>query len=292
MALAGSVPLLSAQNFEHMLAESPYKKEIGLQLYTVRNQLAEDFEGTLKAIKEAGYFQIETGNSQQILQAMPIAKDLGLKIRSSFFQWTYVTGRWDLVPDAEKPAGYSMDKVIEVAAENGLEYLVFGYMVPQERSTLDDYRQIADKLNVVGEKCAKAGIKLCYHNHAFEFGPIDGTVPFDILIERFDNNTIQFELDVFWSSLAGVEPVKLMKRMKGKIRLLHLKDKLSGTPVIYDEQKVPKTAFKELGNGVVNLKKVIKLAEKMGIEQCMVEQDQSPDPLKSIETSIAYVNQL
>ena len=67
MALAGSIPLLSAKNFEHMLAESPYKKEIGLQLYTVRNQLADDFEGTLKAIKEAGYFQIEAGNSQQIL---------------------------------------------------------------------------------------------------------------------------------------------------------------------------------------------------------------------------------
>ncbi|MEM1135426.1 MAG: sugar phosphate isomerase/epimerase [Bacteroidota bacterium] len=293
-AIATTLPLLSAKNIHTMLAASPYYKEIGLQLYTVRNQLSEDFEGTLRAIKEAGYFQIEGGDTIQVKKALPITKDLGLAIRSSFFQWSFVTERWDLAKTVgiEKPEGYTIEKVIDEAAESGLSYLIFGYMLPQERSTLDDYRKVADKANAVGELCKKAGIKLCYHNHAFEFGKIDGTLPYDILIERFDNDLIRFELDVFWSSLAGYDPVKLMKKLKGRIRLLHLKDKLEGTPVIFDEQKVPEEAFKELGNGVVDLAKVIKLAEKIGVEQCMVEQDQSPDPIESIQTSIAYMKEV
>lgn len=276
-----------------MLQSSPYQKEIGLQLYTVRNQLSEDFEGTLKAIKKAGYFQIEGGNLEQIKKAKPIANDLGLEIRSSFLQWSFFTGRWDIAAanGIEKP-NYGIEKLIDDFAELGLEYLVFGYMWPEERSTLDDYRKIADNTNKIGEICAKSGIKLCYHNHAFEYEPINGTVPYDVLIERFDNDAIRFELDVFWASLAGIDPIKLMKQLDGRIRLLHLKDKLAGTPVIYNERDVPENAFKELGNGVVKLKKIISLAEKIGVEQCMVEQDQSPDPLKSIQTSIQYMNQL
>ena len=290
---ASVLPLISAQNFSNMFSASPYQKEIGLQLYTVRNQLGQDFEGTLKAVKQAGYFQIEGGDLEQIKKAKPIANDLGLEIRSSFLQWSFFTGRWDIATanGMEKP-DYGIEKLIDDAAELGLQYLVFGYMWPEERSTLDDYRKTAENTNKIGELCAKSGIKLCYHNHAFEFEPIDGVVPYDIFIERFDNNAIRFELDVFWADLAGVDPVKLMKRLDGRIRLLHLKDKLAGTPTIYDEKEVPENAFKELGNGVVKLKKVIKLAEKIGVEQCMVEQDQSPDPIQSIQTSINYINNI
>ncbi|NJO03445.1 MAG: sugar phosphate isomerase/epimerase [Bacteroidia bacterium] len=234
-----------------------YVEKIGIQLYTVRDQLQKDFAGTIKAIQQAGYKQLEAMDTAQMPQLLPLAKDLGMTVPSSFFRWSYLTGRWDVAAAAGMPTpeDKSIDSVIEQAQKDGLKYLVFGYMLPQERSTLDDYKQISQKLNECGEKCQPAGIKLCYHNHSFEFGPIDGQIPYEILMAELDPNLVQFELDIFWASLGGMDPVKLMKRLKGKVRLLHLKDKLAGAPVTYNEGEVKPEAFKELGNGVVDLKK-------------------------------------
>ena len=103
---------------------------------------------------------------------------------------------------------------------------------------------------------------------------------------------VQFELDVFWASIGGYDPVQLTERIVDRIGLLHLKDKLVETPVIFDEGKVPEKAFKELGNGVVDLPTIIKIAEKAKIKYCFVEQDHSPDPLKSVRESVEYMQQL
>ncbi|MEZ4828781.1 MAG: TIM barrel protein [Bacteroidia bacterium] len=270
-------------------AESPYRKTLGLQLYTVRDLIAADPEGTLKAIKDLGYYQVETGGAQ-LSTLKPIADDLGLVIKSSFIDWSVITGRWDL-RGMEDP-GITFESVVEEAHSHGLSHLVFGYMMKGERTRLDDYRAIADKLNIAGEQCRQAGIQLCYHNHAFEFEPMEGATGFDILVEKFDPQLVKFELDVFWASLGGVEPVVLMDKLQNRLSLIHLKDKLTGTPVQYDESQVPKDAFKELGNGEVNISGVLAAAEKYGVDYCMVEQDQSPDPIRSIGVSIGYVDKI
>jgi len=289
LSLGLAAPL---QNLIAMDAPATYVSEIGLQLYTVRNQLAADFSGTLAAIKEAGYWQVEAMDMDQLPQLLPIAQDLGLQVKSAFFKWPFITGNWDLVkPDGMNPPpkGYGFENLVGDAAKNGIEYLIFGYMKPQERDSLDEYKRVIEQLNRAGEVCKEAGVKLCYHNHSFEFGPIGGTVPYELLIAGFEPELIRFELDIFWASLGGYDPIKLMKRLDGRIRLLHLKDKKKGVPVMYDEQTVPYDTFKELGNGEINIRKVLKLAEKIGVEQCMVEQDQSPDPLSSIKTSRKYL---
>lgn len=271
--------------------QNPYIEQIGLQLYTVRNQMAEDPIATLKAIKDAGYSQVEGGNPFGYDKLLPMVKDAGMYSKSCFFTPAFITENWELhggEPDYPKDT----DAVIEAASKYNLEYLVFGYLNKEERKTIDQYKTYAERLNKMGEQCEKAGIHLCYHNHSFEYGPVEGQVPYEVLIEEFDPNNIQFELDIFWASLGGYDPVELMKKMEGKIRLLHLKDKLRGVADEFDESEVPINAYQELGDGVVDIKQVLKLAPKVGVEQCFVEQDQSPDPLASIAQSTAYLQKI
>ena len=267
---------------------NPYIDQIGLQLYTVRNLMADDPQGTLRAIKEAGYAQVEGGDPATYGELLPMIKDAGLTSQSIFFPGSYITGRWDLVKT--QPASTDFASVVEAAQKLGMNYLVFGYMMPAEREVLDDYYTVAEALNKAGEQCNEAGIKLCYHNHAFEFKPIDGKVPYELLIEETDADKLHFELDVFWSSLAEHEPIPLMEKLGDRITLLHLKNKKEGTPMIYDEGEVPPEAFQELDEGVIDIKKILALAEKNGVEQCFVEQDQSPDPIQSIKQSMQYLH--
>lgn len=271
-------------------ADSPYLKTIGLQLYTVRNQMEKDMAGTLRAVAEHGYRQVETG-AANLAAVKPITDDLGMAVHSSFVDWSMITGRWDLrnAEDRARFESVSFEEFVGQANKLGLSHLVFGYMMKGERTSLDDYRTVSDKLNAAGETCRAAGIQLCYHNHAFEFEPMEGSNGFNILRERLDDSLVKFELDVFWSSLAGVEPVGLMHELGNRMELIHLKDKLAGTPVIYDESTVPTEAFKELGNGIVDIKGVLATAEQYGVTYCMVEQDQSPDPLASVGMSMEYL---
>ena len=144
-------------------------------------------------------------------------------------------------------------------------------------------------MNVAGEKAKQAGIQLAYHNHNFEFAPLEGSTGFDTFIERFDKEMVKFELDVFWSSIAGVPPISLMKKLGSSLHLLHLKDRLAGTTTEYDNGKVEDKAFQPLGAGIINMQEVLKLAPELGVKYCMVEQDHSPAILEDIGVSMEYL---
>ena len=295
-AISLGLPILGLSTAcQNTVVKSKYMDEIGIQLYTVRNQLAENPAKTLKAIASLGYKQVELMDIASARNLMPIIKDLGLMVRSSFFLWTHITDRWDLAEKFDlpkQPDGYDFNRILDDAAEFGLKHLVFGYMLPDERSTMDNIKIITEKLNQSGEICKKRGIQLCYHNHSFEFGPMEGTVPYEYMIENFDRELVKFELDVFWASVGGYDPIKLMDRLGGRISQLHLKDKLKGTPVIFAEQEVPEEAFKELGNGVIEMETIIRKAETIGVQECHIEQDHSPDPIGSITQSISYLKNM
>ena len=276
------------------LSDNPmqqYIDNIGIQLWTVRNQMAEDPATTLKTIKDLGYHQIEMGSIMNMSNVVEIAKDLDLKINSSFFSMCHLIGGWEYM-EAEAPKHYNFENVLEDAQKIGIDALVFGYLFPQQRGSLDAYRSYAEVLNKAGEQCKNAGIQLCYHNHSFEFEPMEDSNPFEILIQDFDKDLVKFELDVFWASIGNYDPIELMERLDGRIHQLHLKDKLKDTPTIFDESKVPEEAYKELGNGVVDIKTALSIAEKIGVKYCHVEQDYSPNPLESIEVSMDYLKNL
>ncbi|MEL6276978.1 MAG: TIM barrel protein, partial [Bacteroidota bacterium] len=206
---------------------------------------------------------------------------------SSFMLWTTLTDRWDLVPQEKEKMEFT--EVLDQASEAGLSHLVFGYLTPEERQSLDDYKKWADVLNEAALKAKQHNLQMAYHNHNFEFAQLDGGVPFDVLSERLDAELFPFELDVFWAAIAGYDPVELLPRIKDRVKLLHLKDLKADTPVLQDNAGVPEEAFQELGDGILPIKKLAEMGKEYGVDYCFVEQDFSPYPLESIKESIEFL---
>ena len=281
-----SLPWFLREGFAQDSPINDYVKTIGLQVWTVRNQLAEDAPKTLKAIADAGYYQVELGSVADAEKYIPIAKDLGMKTTSTFIDWQSIAN-----PKGDEAK--NIDELIETAHKLKLKHLVFGYIGKGHREKVDQYKTHAENANAAGEKCKKAGIQLCCHNHSFEFEDLgDGQTGWDVLVKSFDEDLVKFEVDVFWVKVGGLNPIKAMRELKGRISQVHLKDMQKGTGTIYDESKVPEAAFQELGDGVIDMQRVMKVAKRMGAEQCHVEQDQSPDPIASIGQSMKHLKSM
>lgn len=264
------------------LAENDaYLPKIGVQLYTLRNEMTKDPIKTLAAVASAGYKQIELMDVMDANQLMPIAKDKGLYASSAFLKWNIL--------GETKPAAdiTTLDQSIEQAVKHNLKYLVFGYIGKGNREKADQFQATAERSNKAGEKCKKAGIQLCYHHHSFEFQTLDGGKSgMDIFIDQFDKDLVKFEIDVFWAAIGGWDPVQTLEKLAGRVAQVHLKDLPPKTSPIFDEGLVPKEAFKEVGAGGIDMKSVLAVSKKIGVEQCHVEQDQSPDPVQSIQLSL------
>lgn len=281
-----SFALTLTRPLQALPSDSRYMKNIGLQLWTVRNQLDKNIPSTLKAVADAGYAQVELMSTLDADKYLLIAENLGMKVTSAFIDWRAI-GQADA---ADVP---SFDDILEKAESIGLKHLVFGYIGKGERETADHFKRHADRANAAGQKCRTAGIQLCYHNHSFEFGSLpNGQKGFDIFTERFDKELMKFEVDVFWVAIGGRDPIKTIRQLSGRVSQVHLKDLLKGTAVNHDEGTVKPEAFKELGNGIINMASVIEASEAAGAEQCHVEQDASPNPLHSIGESIRYLRML
>lgn len=265
-------------------ADNVYRKNIGLQLYTLRNELAKDTPGTIKAVAAAGYRQGEMFGFPNCDPVIAAAKDAGLELHSSHFEW-------DSVVNPRDNSYSDFQRTLEKAKRVGLSHLVIPYLADQNRQTLDDYKKVAAHANRAAALARKAGIQLSYHNHAFEFQPKEGgRTGFDVFMAEFGPE-MQFEIDVFWVKVGGIEPVALMKKLSGRISQVHLKDLKAGLP-LPAFGNVPADAFKELGNGIIPMEPILAASQETGVKHCHVEQDQSPDPLASIRQSIAYLKRM
>jgi sugar phosphate isomerase/epimerase len=261
--------------------EAAKLRTIGVQLYTVRGVLPKQPAETLKAIHDIGYREIEAtyGGLDKI---WPDVQSSGLKAVSIHLDNTLMNaGKED-----------DLARAIDQVKKWGFAYAVFPYLPPAERGGLDKIRILVEKLNKAGEKCRAAGLQFAYHNHAFEFEPMDGTSGFQVMVDGLDPKLCGFELDCFWVSVAGHDPVELLGKLKGRVPLVHLKDKPAGFPVMYKES-VDRSAFKEVGNGSIDWKAVLRAAESAGVQHYFVEQDQTPgDPLESLKQSFAFLFKL
>jgi sugar phosphate isomerase/epimerase len=269
-------------------ATLPYLDTIGIQLWTVRDQMAEDPQGTLATLKELGYYQVEFGDTQLLKELKPVCDDLGLKVCSSFINWKTVTGGWQYTPE-DTP--FEFTEVLDQAGEAGLSHLVFGYFRPEERTNGDDWRKLADNLNEAGLRAKQNGLLLTYHNHNFEWDPIEDTTGFDLLLDRMDGDLVPFELDLFWAQIAGQDARKTMELISDRVELLHLKQLHPGTPVVTRLADVPENAYEELPDGDMPIKDLMHLGKKLGVAYCMIEQDGNYDTgsLASAEKSLAFL---
>ncbi len=266
-------------------ADNAYRKNIGIQLYTLRNQIAKDAAGTLRKVAEAGYKQVELYGFPKADAMIAGARDAGLAIHSSHFEW-------DSVVNPTDDAMSDFSRIVEAAKKIGLSHLVIPYLHDGNRRTLDDYKKVAENANKAADIADQAGIRLSYHNHNFEFEPKEGGKSgYDVFIENFSPK-MRFEIDVFWVKAAGIEPVELIKKLSGRVSQLHLKDLKDGIKVPSYASGLPADAFQELGDGIIPMEPILVAAKAAGVVHCHVEQDQSPDAMASIAQSIAYLTKL
>lgn len=244
---------------------------IGLELYTVRDELERDFDGTLKRVAALGYREVEFAGYHgrsvgEVRAALALA---GLTAPSA------------QVPSTDlRLAGAAR---IEQAKAVGHSYIVCGWVPPGERRSLADWRSLANLLNTVGRSARQAGLQLAYHNHDFEFAAVEGRVPYDLLLEATDPALVQLELDVYWARKGGRDPVQLFDRWPGRFPLLHLKDMAPGA----------KGQFTELGRGVIDFRRILARAKVAGVRHVFVEQDEgSVAPLERARIGYDYLRKL
>jgi len=270
-----ALALASVQSLFGAESSSPYVKNMGLQLYTLRDQLKADTAATIKAVAEAGYKQVETSNTDAMIAA---AKDNGLAVNSCHFEPNSIL-------QAKDEAMPEFMEIVTKAKGAGVSNLVIPYLPDTVRKNLDDYKSLSEKFNKAAAITKEAGIQLAYHNHNFEFLPMDGgKTGYDVFIAEFSPE-MMFEIDVFWVKLAGIEPASLIEKLKGRVSQLHLKDLKKGIEMP-SYTSPPKDAFKEIGNGMIDMTAIMAAAEANGVKHCHVEQDQSPHPIKSIQESM------
>jgi len=255
------------------------KKYIGLQLYTVRDAMVKDTAGTLARVAQIGYNSVEaTYSDGKYYGKEPKAFAQLLKQNNLIMPSTHY-----LLGEEAKSQGTLLngwDKAAEDAASVGQKFMICAWLSPNERGKLDHYKKLADDFNRAGEISKKAGLQFCYHNHDFEFIAENGKYPYDILLENTDKNLVKFEIDLYWLTRAGQDPVALIEKHPGRFPLWHIKDM----------DKTEKKMFTEVGNGVVNFKRIFEHSKKAGLKYFFVEEDICPgDPFDSITQSITYI---
>lgn len=255
----------------------------GLQLFTLRNEIGElGIEKVLNKVAEIGYSEVEPFgySTDGLFNLKPNKfKQLCDSLKISAPSGHYLTGRHDESQTGTIVNGW--EKAIEDAKIMGHNYMVIAWLHPDERQSIAQYNELAEMLNEAGKKCADAGIQLAYHNHDFEFQRLNGAQPYNLLLRETDSELVKMELDLYWITKAGFEPLTYFEKHPGRFPLWHVKDMDKETG-----------SFTEVGNGVINFKKIFAAKNQAGLKHYFVEQDESKHPLKSIETSYNYVTQL
>lgn len=268
---------------------------VALQLYTVRDDMAADFLGTLTKVKEMGYDGVEFAGlyDQDPAQIRKWCESLGLVPISAH------------VPLAEMLE--DIDKVIADYKAIGCEYIVVPYVTEERRPGGELFLQMVEEIRTIGQKAKDAGLILLYHNHDFEFDKLDnGQTGLDYLYENVPADLLQTELDQCWVKYAGYDPVGYLQKYSGRSPVVHLKDfyvegEQEGDPYaligLNEDEKKSNTAFefRPLGHGVQDIPAILAAGKAAGSKWFVVEQDQpsmGKTPLECAKTSIDYLKSL
>jgi len=243
--------------------------QIALQLYTLRTLAAVDLPGTLRSVATAGYRAVELAGLPETPPARlaRLLAEAGLRVVAAH------EGIERLRADA--------DAVIERLAAVACPRLIVPWMPEEDRRTLDDVRGFAAELGGFARTLDRAGIRLGYHNHAFEFAPFHGTTIWDVLLAELPH-TVELEIDVYWAAAGGRDPVAEIQATAGRVRLLHMKDRASG-PEPHDAPP---------GEGILPFPEIVEAARAAGVEWFIVEQDEPREPLADIARGLRYLESL
>ena len=278
-ALGGPLAAILSQLTEPLFA-NPYGKPIGLQLYTLRDQLEKDVVGTIQQVAKIGYKDVEIYSlyAKSAAEIGKILNDNGITASSGHYLLADVKANWD--------------KHLEDAKNLRLKYMVNAILQPEERKSFDDYKRLADLFNKVGETTKKAGIQFCYHNHNFEFTKYGDTTAYEYLLKTLDSKLVKFEMDCFWVTHAGEDPVAYFNKYPGRFPLLHIKD-MKDTPAPTHELDAKLGLFAPVGQGTIDWKRIFAAARQGGMQHYYVEQDYCEQPpVQAVKMSYDYLSKL
>lgn len=262
------------------LAFTMDKKEIGLQLYTLRDEFPKDVKTTLEKVAAAGFTTVETYGfsiKDQFWGLSPIE----LKKLLDANKLKAVSGHYNLGSFLYDGNTSELIAAIEAAKILGSEFLTIPWIDEPFRKNINDYKIIAKRLNQAAKMCANAGLKLAYHNHDFEFQKHEGLTGYEILLKETDKDLVCFELDLYWVIRSGNDPVKLFKENPGRFKLWHVKDMDKSNPALNTE----------IGSGSIDFKTIFKEAKQSGMQHFFVEQEHNyvPNAFGSIKTSSNFI---
>lgn len=244
---------------------------IGIQLYTVRRDLQRDVESTLAKVAEIGFKEVEfAGFPQGTAASLRAMLDrLGITAPSNHVPLQALRADWE--------------RTLDDAAALGQRYIVVAFIAAEERRTLDDWKRIAALFNKAGEASRARKIQFAYHNHDFEFVPIDGKIGYDVLLADTDRQLVQFEMDLYWITKGGKDPLEYFARWPGRFPLLHVKDMAPA----------PGRGFADVGKGTIDFKRIFRRAGQAGVKHYFYEQDVTPgSPFDSAKVSYDYLRAL
>lgn len=268
----------AALQFDWLLANPlAVNKELGVQLYTIRNAVAKDLEASLAKLAGLGYKNLEIygyngtffGKTGKEFKA--ILDKNGLQVISSH----HGTG---IANKSQGSMAMGWEKAVEDMNLLGAKYMACAYLAPNER-TAEIYKSLPDLLSKAGQITKAGGIQFAYHNHDFEFDKYEDTLAYDHLLKNTSADLVQFELDLYWINKAGHDPVAYFEKYPGRFPLWHVKDMEANTQDIT-----------EVGSGTIDFDKIFAAKKKAGLEYWFVEQDVSKrDIFESLAMSRDYV---
>lgn len=263
-------------------------QRVGVQLYSVRTDLEKDFDGTLAKIAGIGYKEVEFAGyfnhtPRQVREAL---RRHGLDAPSAHIDYAIISN------------GDKWNKALEDATTIGHRYLVNPWIDESLRGDAEAWKKIADAFNTAGTTAKKHGIEFAYHNHNFEFVPIEGgKLPYDILLGACDPSLVKMELDLCWISAAGQDPVEYFHRYPGRFPLVHVKGlkKKPAAPYEPGAHVVPdQSLITDVGapDDVIDWKRIFARSKEAGIRHYFVEHDVPKKPFEDLKASYEYVAKL
>jgi sugar phosphate isomerase/epimerase len=253
------------------------RRSLGAQLYTVRHEAERDLPAVLEAIRKIGYTEVETywdiyGHPAAELRHM--INDHGLKVPSGHFNYD------------------GLDSKIDYAKALGVEYVICPMLPENMWYTLDGYKRAADQFNIWGEKIHQAGMQFGFHNHNYEFWRFGDTTGFETMMNRCDRKLVCIEMDCYWITQAGGDPLQMFQQHGNRIQLLHLKDRKPGFPTSQVKDAAAEH-FTEVGAGTIHWQQILEAAEKNGVRHLFVERDSGDLPdMESLRISYQNVQKI
>jgi len=285
--------------------------EIGIQLYSMATALSEDFTGIIELLAETGYKNLEFAgpyyfSPEEEIKNNILIQQMGLK---GYGYYNYTPAELRKFLDELGLTSYSahvsiqslehnIEEILNAANTIGHKYLICPMTLGPD---IDTYKKAADTFNKIGESCKKAGIKFGYHNHSQEFHDFNGERPMEVLFNRTDSDLVIFELDLFWTTVAGVDPAKFIKKHADRIRLVHIKDmakKMEAPSTdwrVFTDMSIGREILANqtiVGEGIIDYGNILRVVQEKGIKYMIIESDFPPDPEKFARKSIENLKKI